>query len=84
MTRLWTDNEPVTPLSSRCYKLWHVLLASTVAFAAAYLTFVPLERPMVGTTEVPMDLSCEEDERIGFVQTGTPPYDLGCVQIEHG
>lgn len=35
----------------------------------------------IGGNEVP-NLNCEEDEAITFVQGGTPPYDLGCVNID--
>lgn len=36
----------------------------------------------IGANTVPAGLECEEDEVIGFVQEGTPPYSLGCVHVD--
>lgn len=80
MSPRW-ESEPRST-GTQCYEVWHLLLASMVAFAAAYLIFVPLERPMIGNDKIPMSLSCENDEVIGPVQVGDRPYDMGCVHIE--
>lgn len=37
---------------------------------------------IIGSSPVPSDLECEEDEVIGYVQEGPTPYDLGCVHVE--
>jgi hypothetical protein len=37
------------------------------------------ESARIGDHDVPSSLRCEEDEVIGFAQTGTPPYELGCI-----
>lgn len=36
----------------------------------------------IGADTVPSGLACEEDELIGYVNDGTPPFALGCVHVD--
>jgi hypothetical protein len=38
--------------------------------------------PTIGGEKVPNGLSCNEDEVIGYVPVGEPPYDLRCYHWE--
>lgn len=69
-------------MTTHCYKLWHMLLASAVAFAAAYLAFVPDENATINGTKVPHDLHCDEEEAIHFDSDTEAPYSLGCIHID--
>lgn len=63
-----------------------LIALTTLALSLAACDFVgdgnDRDHATIGGNAVPDTLHCEEDEVIGFVQSGTPPYALGCIHID--
>jgi hypothetical protein len=55
---------------------------ATVGGAVTALLIPSCDPPTIGDGTVPNGLSCEEDEVIGYVPVGTPPYPIRCYHWE--